>query len=80
MYHGLLVLEANMVVSVARRGHQQALWAILTLALPLSTSNPGFPFSCPWDIKILKPQAGGNGTRERVIRAQSGVDGGTSAP
>lgn len=51
MYHGLLVLEANMVVSVARRGHQQALWVILTLALPLSTSNPGFPFSCPWDIR-----------------------------
>ena len=35
MYHVLLVLEASMVASGARRGHQQALWAILTLPLPL---------------------------------------------
>lgn len=33
MYH-MLVLEASMVASV-ERGHQQALWAILTLALPM---------------------------------------------
>lgn len=33
MYH-VLVPEASMVASVAR-GHQQALWAVLTLALPL---------------------------------------------
>lgn len=35
MGHVLLVLEASMVASGARRGHQQALWAILTLPLPL---------------------------------------------
>lgn len=33
MYH-VLVLEASMVASV-ERGYQQALWAILTLALPM---------------------------------------------
>lgn len=31
----VLVEEASTVASVARRSHQQALWAILALALPL---------------------------------------------
>lgn len=78
MYH-VLVLEASMVASV-ERGHQQALWAILTLALPMFQPATRASFLLSMGHKILKPQAGGNGPREGVIWAQSGADGGASAP
>lgn len=69
-----------MAASVARRGHQQALWAILALALPLflPTTLGGASFLLSMGYKILKAQAGGSGTGEELIRAQSGADG--SAP
>lgn len=76
----LLVLEASMVASVAREGHQQALWAILALPLPLFLPAAGASFLLSTGHKILKPPTGGNGTKEGLVRAQSGADGGSLAP
>lgn len=67
-----------MAASVERRGHQQALWAILALALPLflpTTLGGGASFLLSMGYKILKAQAEGSGTGEELIRAQSGADG-----